>query len=290
VLAGWSATAALAVRARDRDLVALHATAAVALVVNLFTASRITGQLWDYLVLWAWGTAAVVLLAVGLTVARLVAPRWAERHPAGARPGLALAGSAIVVGLVAGVGSIADATTARVPFQGQSRALDTLVPQLVAGLDPDGTYVLTWDDGYGNGMATQGLALDLQRAGFEAGTGPEQEYMVGEARTLDWSEATGVLAYVTGRDAIGRWRQRPGAVEVAHSEPSVAEVREMQRLRRDLTAGVIREGHPELVAVLDTSIWNFAVDDRIPDDLIPQVRRLMDLSVPASVFLLPPVP
>jgi hypothetical protein len=158
---------------------------------------------------------------------------------------------------------------------------------VVDGLDPDGRYVVTWDDAYANGMATQGLVLDLQRAGFVAGTDPEQEHMMGEARTLDWDEATAVLAYVTGRDAIDRWRSRPDAVEVAHSEPSVDEVRNVLRLRRELMAGVVEAGLPELVGEFDASIWNFAVDDRVPDDLIPEVRELMDQAVPASVFLVP---
>jgi hypothetical protein len=294
VLGAWAATAVVAVRARVRDLVALHATVAAGLVANLAAASRITGQLWDYLVLWAWGTTALVLLAIGMTVARAV-PRWlASRPPVGdhrwPRAGaLRPVGSValLAVAVTAGVASAAEATDAGVPFQGQSRALDILAPQLADGLDPDGRYVFTWEDGYGNGMATQGLVLDLQRAGFVAGTDPEQEHMVGEARTLDWDEATAVLAYVTGRDAIDRWRSRPDAVEVAHSEPSVDEVRNVQRLRRELMAGVVEAGHAELVGEFDASIWNFAVDDRVPDDLIPQVRELMDQAVPASVFLVP---
>ena len=294
VLGAWAATVVVAVRARARDLVALHATVAAGLVANLAAASRITGQLWDYLVLWAWGTTALVLLAIGMTVAR-AAPRWlGSRAPAGDRrwPGAGAVGAVgsvalLAVAVTAGVASAAEATDARVPFQGQSRALDILAPQLVDGLEPDGRYVFTWDDAYANGMPTQGLVLDLQRAGFVAGTGAEQEYMVGEARTLDWDEATAVLAYVTGRDAIDRWRSRPGAVEVAHSEPSVEEVRNVQRLRRELMAGVVDAGHPELVGEFDASIWNFAVDDRVPDDLIPEVRELMDQAVPASVFLVP---
>ncbi len=73
-LAGlWAVAAAVAVLVvRERTLVALHVVTGAALALGLLAISRIFGPAWDYLMLWAWGTAALAAVAVILTGLALV--------------------------------------------------------------------------------------------------------------------------------------------------------------------------------------------------------------------------
>ncbi|GIU90793.1 MAG: hypothetical protein KatS3mg010_1892 [Acidimicrobiia bacterium] len=68
LLAGFAVSAATAIGLRHRRLVALHAVLGVAIALGVVSAARIFGFVWYYLLLWAWGLAALVLLAIGWTV------------------------------------------------------------------------------------------------------------------------------------------------------------------------------------------------------------------------------
>ena len=63
----WFAAAIVAWRVRHTRLARLHLVVAIALVLGVASASRINGFVWFYLLLWAWGLAALMLLAVGWT-------------------------------------------------------------------------------------------------------------------------------------------------------------------------------------------------------------------------------
>ena len=80
VLVAWVAAAVASLRRpAPRDLRALHAVVAVALVAGLAVTSRIQGMVFEYLVLWAWATTILSVAAVIWTVVAL--------RPPGAGPG-----------------------------------------------------------------------------------------------------------------------------------------------------------------------------------------------------------
>ncbi len=92
----WVAAAALAWRRRDTALLRLHQVAGIAALAGLASMSRIYGTLHYYLVLWAWSTTAVAVLAVVATGARALgvgAPDrpWGWRSTASAGPEAAAA-------------------------------------------------------------------------------------------------------------------------------------------------------------------------------------------------------
>ena len=112
----WVAAAVLAWRRRDTALLRLHQVAGLAALAGLASMSRIYGALHYYLVLWAWSTTAVAVLAVVATGARalgVAAPgRGRARVADGHEAGSAGAGGhdAGPVGDASGAGPTVDAT------------------------------------------------------------------------------------------------------------------------------------------------------------------------------------
>jgi hypothetical protein len=100
LLAIWATAAAWTWwRRLGRQVVALHLTVGAALAVGLVSMSRIQGGAAFWVVLWAWGTTALVLVAIGWTVA--VTMRRHVRPERRRLPGLA--GRALVAGTLAAV-------------------------------------------------------------------------------------------------------------------------------------------------------------------------------------------
>ena len=77
VLVVWIAAFVVAVRLRHHSLVALHSLLAVTLVLTTLSMSRIFGQRWYYLTLWAWVTTTLLVVATLWT-----AVIWLRRTPA----------------------------------------------------------------------------------------------------------------------------------------------------------------------------------------------------------------
>jgi hypothetical protein len=85
LLAVWGVAATMAWRRRRLrpDLWRLHLTVGTAALLGLVAASRVLGTLWNYLLLWAWGTTVLMVLATLLTLP-LAVPR--RTRPADDRP------------------------------------------------------------------------------------------------------------------------------------------------------------------------------------------------------------
>ena len=75
LLAAWGAAVVGAWRLRNRPLLRFHAVLGAALALACVAASRILGQLWGWLILWAWGLGALVAVATCWTAAVAVAAR-----------------------------------------------------------------------------------------------------------------------------------------------------------------------------------------------------------------------
>src|SRR6185369_16857621 len=60
---------------RHRVLLMLDVVLGAALVLGLVSSARIFGLVWYYLLLWAWGLAALMLLAIGWTAVELLRGR-----------------------------------------------------------------------------------------------------------------------------------------------------------------------------------------------------------------------
>jgi hypothetical protein len=293
LLVAWLAAAVASWLKRDRALLALHAVAASALLLGLLSISRILGRLWDYLVLWSWGTTALLVLAVGYTAAVAGARWWdaelqkpSRTSPITHVPGIATLACAAVA-LLAAVASTVSATHADVPHPGVSRALGELMPVALRSLPPDGRYFISWQDSFAERMAGYSLLLELERAGFTAGMDPNHSVAARPHRLLPASEATAVVSYVTGNDVIARLKETPGAIELAHYEPPRADEVELARLSDKVAAALEAGTAAKLLPLLNSNLFRLTTHSQVPADVLPTLRQMMDLSVPASVIAIP---
>ena len=225
-LALWAASAVAAWRIRHRALLRLDLVLGVALVLALVSMSRIFGLVWYYLVLWAWGICALMVLAVVWTAVVLVGKRLAR--PTAAR--VAAVGTAVLVGVAMLFSALFtyDATSADVPAPRLSHTLGVLVRPTAAALDRrsapgggrQGLYLVTLRDPVDIGAMGYGLVNELDRRGFDVGVLDIYGPGATRYRVIDPAQATGVVHLAIGPDDIDVWRAKPGAREVArHRSP-----------------------------------------------------------------------
>ena len=277
----WAVAAVVAVRLRHAALVRLHAVAGAALLLGVVSASRIWGELWYYLALWARGIAAFMVVATVWTFAAALAARPPSRGPAarfGADAGRLArlgTGALVAVAVVWTALFTADATGAEPPAANQSRMLAGLVPDVVGALAADtagtdgraGRYLVTWTDPVAIGASGFGLLLELERQGFDVGVTENHARGAVEHRVLDPADATAEVHLSVGAD-VARWEDRPGAVRVAEVDIRTAEDRARYA---DLRAGVIADleamGRDDLVPVVDGAMMAIAIQPDVGADI-----------------------
>ena len=289
LLAAWTTTVALAVRVRRRPeatpVLGLHAVVAAGLLFGALSMSRIFGDLWYYLMLWAWGVTALLVVAVVWTVI-VVADRPLPR----------LSPVALAVVLLATAALFAvDAADAEAPAPRLSSTLGAVtgptVEALAEGVGPatgrDGRYVVTWEDALHIGSQAYGLVSELERRGYTAGMTrglvvPNTKY-----RTIDPADATAEIHFATGL-YIEPWRQLPGAVEVAYVEPrSPAEIRRFEELRDDAIARLEADGLDDVVPLVDRNLFGASIQRRVPSSTRELLAEMLDLGLPTAVFVAP---
>jgi Dolichyl-phosphate-mannose-protein mannosyltransferase len=292
LLATWVAAVVVAWRSRWPDLLRLHLVAAVALLLGLISITRILGFVWYYLVLWAWGTTALLVMATAATFVRA----WRQRNPSTpvTRYGVALLTAALVA---VSVWFTYDAAYTEVPAATESRILRHLAPETVAALrngtapggGEDGRYLLHWaDDQLSIGSQGFGLLLALERAGLDVGVPAHHGTGAVDHRVLASDEATAVVQYVVGPHNIERWRRAPEAVEIAYYEPrTAAQVEQYERWHDEVAAGFRAAGSDELAEGLEMNLLATALDRRTPTELATRIQAMMRLGLPAAVFVTP---
>ena len=276
----WVGTVVAAWRTAHRALLRLDLVLGVAVILGVISISRIFGQLWYYLMIWAWGITALMVLAVVWTGAEILA----RRRP-GPRPlGTVALGVVIVVSTV--VFSI-DATDAEPPALPLSRTMSHLVPDTVDDLDRDATYLVTWTDALYIG--SQGIALlnELERNGLEVGAIEPWGVPSTRHRVLDPDDADALVHLANGFH-LERWRAKPGMVEVATFEPrSPEEIEEFERLRAEVIAELEESGVEDRIVDVDENLFAAAIDRRIPKATQDKMGRMLDLGLPTAVFVGP---
>ena len=290
----WVASAVAAWRVRHRVLMRLDLVLGAALVLALVSMSRIFGLVWYYLVLWAWGICALMVLAVVWTAAVLIGRRM--ERPTAARA--ATAGTAALVAVVVVFSALFtyDATSADVPAPRLSHTLGVLVRPTAAALDRPGVpggghgglYLVTVRDPVDIGAMGYGLMNELDRRGFHFGVlegfGPGAT----RHRVIDPSAASGVVHLAIGPDDIDVWRAKPGVREVAHTDPRTPPERsEYQSLRAQVIDGLQAAGLTDLVPTVDENLFGLSLNTRVPDGVRRKLIRMTDLGLPAAVFVGP---
>lgn len=292
-LAAWVAAAAWAIARRDRRSTALHLVVGIGLVVAVASVSRIFGFVWYYLMLWIWGLAAVMALAIAVTVWRATMSRLsAERRRDLARwaPRVALV---IVVALSARVALTApDADPSDTYLSEILRPLvDSTSDALTDGVGPatgaDGTYLVDWDDPVHIGSQGYGLLSELERRGFDVRAEPYRRVPATSHRATGAAGADARVVLATGV-AIDRWAARADAVQVALvDDRSAAELDELETLRAEVGQTLEEQGLDELVPWMDTQLFALSVDTRLSVDTQAKLARMLRIGVPTAVFVTP---
>ena len=298
LLCVWGASAVLAWRRRQDapSIWHLHVVAAVALVLGMVSVSRIFGPTLAYLLLWGWGTTAlVVLAAVWSAVDASARDPSRRRPPRWAAHGGAVALVAVVLGASAGLTASAVGMTA--PNPEESIVLEHLVPGTVEALrdgrapggGADGRYLVQWSDAVAIGSAGYGLVLELERAGFDVGVHDRYATNVVRHRARVPADATASVTLVRGDRDIEKLRSNPDVTEVAYFEPRTRD--EVAR-HRELSARVDRElralGLDDLADLMHDNAMSAAVHVQRPKALADEFDELVRLTEASAVFVGPP--
>jgi hypothetical protein len=290
-LAVWAVSVFVARRLQSRTLLRLDLVLAVGLGLGAVSMSRIFGDLWYYLTLWAWVLTAFMVLAVGWTTA-IVADRFV-RAPR-ARRVCTVTGvlTLITIGVVS-LGALTAQISRYENAQGrQERTLNDLVEPTAAALDAQSgrgsRYLVDWRDPVGLGAEGIGLINELERRGFRVGAKAVHQPQVTARRVFDERSVRAQVTLVVGRE-IEAWRARPAQREVAYRDPrSPRERIEYRRDRARVVRALDKRGLRELVPMLDVAMLGVAMDRRISGPTRHLLRRLTELGTPSAVFLGPP--
>jgi len=296
-LAVWAVAAAWSVRHRRTHpaLARLHLVVGAALALGVVSMARIFGKVWYYLMLWAWGTAALLLLAVGWTIAAAIASRpGTSRRDDKLRRGATIGAFAVLaVVLVAFVGQAVDVPA---PSATESRILGGLVPDTAAALERgdgdavgrDGTYLVEWTDAYYFGSQGYGLVSELERRGFDARTAAHRHVPITDHRVVDGPDEADATVYLATGSYIDDVRALPGVVEVAYVEPRDAEERaEFDRLHAAVVANLEADGLDDIVPIVDLNLFGASIDERVDEPTQRAMARMLELGQPAAVFIAP---
>jgi hypothetical protein len=303
LMAAWVAAAGLTLwgrrrrgagdpRAPERDrLLRLHALIGVVLVLGVITISRVFGDVWFYLTLWAWAVTALVLVSVTWSV-MLALPRGPSRA---ARWATAVVLSAMVAVLVGWTAQFtadgSKAEVARQPLTDLVGALSDPVDEALAagelpGTGRDSRYLVTWGDPNDLGAGGWGLLDELERRGYDVGV-VEFHGAGAPHRVLPANEADAVVHMAVGAD-MDNYEDRPGFERVAYVDPRTeAERAEYERLRARIIEDLEAAGLDELVSWVDTNGFGLFYEPEVPGATHDLVAAMLDLGSPTAVYVGP---
>ena len=298
LLCAWAAAVGITWRRRDAapSIWRLHLVVAVALLLGLASVTRIFGLVWSYLLLWARGTTVLVVVATVWSAASA----WAKGPPGRCPPRwVARGGVAVLLAVLVGstAGLTATAARATMPDPEESTVLAHLVPDTVDALleqrapggGPSGRYLVRWSDAMAVGSAGYGLVLELERAGVDVGGPANYATNLVPHRVRRPVDATATVTFVRGAEVVERWQSNPEVVEVASFDPRTAgEVARSQQLRAGLDARLRAADLDSLADLMDQNLLVASLDERLPSELRPDIRELIQLGQPAAVFVGPP--
>jgi hypothetical protein len=290
----------LAWRRRDREALALQAILLVTTAIGLVATARIFGPFFDYTIRWMWPLAALWAAATAWAWWRELVRRHGERQEAAAGDVVLVGhGTATVRTAAAGLAvmcvlatwGVARATGAEYRYGRDSRTIGGLADAVDGELRPGVHYRLQHHDPAILGSAVFGLVLELERRGFDVGTGDYARAGVLPFRVLDDDETDADLWVVSGQRAIDEMRARSDARELGAFDPrSPAEQQRSAELLAEIDAGFCVAGRPDLVPRVDEQYGLSSLllsDVGLPDAVRPLLDEYQALRLPSAVFEVP---
>jgi len=299
VLVAWAVAAFVAARRRERDLTALHLVVGVALALGVVNAANIMGMPWDYLILWAYGTAALAVVGVVATAARVAGAALAARDDAERWHRLSWVPTAALVVAIAVplLPILRDASSTG--LHEQEAHLDTFAEVIGPTVDaiedgtvpggPDGTYLVSWSDPVSLGGPGFSLIVELERLGYEAGASSDYRLSVRDHRVVDESEADAEIHVAFGVGAVDQARAHPGAREIAFVDPRTPTERaEYMAMRRFVIDELVAAGLEEAVPDVDLNVISLASRPDLPESVGFPVFAMGRMPQPMSVLVWEP--
>ncbi len=152
----------------------------------------------------------------------------------------------------------------------------------------DGRYLVAWRDASLFASQGVGLLVELERLGFDVGVQRAWEVPAGRHRRIRPVDATAIV-HLASRGHVGTTRTLAGAVEVAQADLRTTEERaEFTKLHDEVVAALTQAGLGNLVPVVDFNLFAAALEERMPNELTPNLTRMLDLGQESVVFILPP--
>ena len=233
VAAALAVAATWALRRGDGPAARLVLLSAWLWLVSLVALTRNVGLYIPYLVRWTWPVGILVAVAPALTGWRALAPTLGRRSAAASR---AAAPVAVVVVLAASAGLAVRSLGDRAePDRPQGEAVRALA-DAIDGAVPEGSYAYRWADPHDLGSVPVGVAVELERRGYDLVLPPERSLLFGEERVGPGDELPRLVVVAERAGAVGP--PAPGAEEVtradALSPAERARLDEVEaRIRRD---------------------------------------------------------
>jgi hypothetical protein len=290
----WSVAAVASRRLHDSRLSALHLVVAVTVLTAVLAMSRIVGFVWYWVVLWAWGITATMLLATVWTAGLAMSQARRQVRPRAGRGPIALATVAATATAMVTAAFAVESGSVEVVTR-PSRIVGELLPSTVEALDTgsppaagrEGRYMVTWSDPVNLGVHGYSLVSELERRGFEVGTSEEWMPQVGEHRVMSTDDATAYV-HLAGGKFIETVGAQPGAEQIAYADIRTATERaEYARLRGELTGRLTEAGLTDLVPLVDENIWALGHNPRVDQRVAGLANRMIKVGVPYAVILLP---
>jgi len=274
----WVAAVVVAWRRGWTTISRLNIVVAAGIVLGTFSMSRIFGKVWYYLMLWSWGTAALLVLSVAWTLWRMI-----DRDRLARPIGAALLALAVLSTTLLTIRAV----DVEPPAPQLSDALAEVVPPTADALRRDRTYLVTWDDSFYIGSQGMGLVSALDRLGFDVGVVDTWRVPLTHHRVIEPADADEEIHLAVGR-FVDLWRRQPDAVELAADDPrSAAEVDEYDALRTRVIDELRDADLDDVVELVDDNLFGLSIDDRLPDATRARIERMLALGSPAAVFLVP---
>jgi hypothetical protein len=281
---------------RSRVLVQLDIVLGVALALGAVTASRIVGETFFYLLLWAWGIAALMLLAIGWTLVEV-----ARAHiPEATRPKVERTGAVTLVVLTAvviafGVSSATGVSVQSPHMNASLRALTFPTARALDRLQADGQagpVLLTWNpDPVEIGAQGYGLFNELDRRGFDVRSNAQlgrHVPMTSSGYVIDPERAPVEVHLATGPRNIALWSRDSRFRQVAYFDPrSDAERAEYDRLRARLIRLLRNTGLGGKVPMVDDNLFLLYYSPGMTARARELVDRMIALDMPSAVFVGP---
>ena len=139
------------------------------------------------------------------------------------------------------------------PELGSQAPLDTMIPEVLAGVPAEGTLWIRSEGGFNNATG-DGLTLALERAGHQVALDPVERYKFGPRRTTGVTEKAVATVSFVYADNVAEWDRRPGVTTIARWDPLTPDERtEFATLEDGLRRQFQALGRDDLVHQLETN-------------------------------------